>query len=131
MEINTDNQHFDVNKNIVYSVSINYINMKKYILVYIEIVKQIADGSINIQEKICNLGIIKPKRNLWFIVYDNITKNAHSHLFGHIPNLILEYLSKYAKVKYFELLHYSKKNKLEINDVIGAVNKSVKMMILV
>jgi len=91
--------------------------------VFIKIIKHINKGSINIQDKVCNLENIKLKNDFWYYLYEGITKYADTPYFGHIPRIAYQYFLKVAKVKFQELLHYSKKYKYEMRDVIEAVSK--------
>ncbi len=47
--------------------------------------------------------------------------NSNYNNFGHIPALAFSYCLKYAKMKYFQLLHYSLKTKIPMQQVIQAV----------
>ena len=83
--------------------------------------KEISEGGIDIQEKVCNIGKVEQKLYLWKILWVNIFNNSKEPNFGHIPSIVYQYVYKLAKTKYFELLHYVNKHKFSISDAIRIV----------
>ena len=117
-EIDTNHEEFFLQNSITYS---------KYWTSFVEIIRNMSQGKITLQEKICNVGDIKVYRNLWLTIYQNISKHSTVPGFGHISTIAIGYFIKIAKYKYHELLRFSKKNNYTIKEVIDAFSAKIKM----